>query len=83
VHTDEGIVGVHGEACLEGKARVVETAVREFDELLGGQVPRRGHRDRHPRPGHVGLGCSTDGTTAHAQPVVDEHREPPAAGRER
>jgi galactonate dehydratase len=40
VHTDEGIVGV-GEACLEGKARVVEAAVRDFEELLVGQDPRR------------------------------------------
>jgi galactonate dehydratase len=41
VHTDdENIVGV-GEACLEGKARVVEAALREFEELLVGQDPRR------------------------------------------
>ena len=33
VHTDDnGIVGI-GEACLEGKARVVEAALREFVKL--------------------------------------------------
>jgi galactonate dehydratase len=41
VHTDDNnIVGI-GEACLEGKARVVEAALREFEELLVGQDPRR------------------------------------------
>jgi galactonate dehydratase len=41
VHTDDdSIVGI-GEACLEGKARVVEAALREFEELLVGQDPRR------------------------------------------
>ena len=40
LHTDDGIVGI-GEACLEGKARVVEAALREFEELLLGQDPRR------------------------------------------
>ncbi|MFD1718464.1 galactonate dehydratase [Georgenia deserti] len=41
VHTsDEHIVGI-GEACLEGKARVVEVALREFSDYLIGQDPRR------------------------------------------
>jgi galactonate dehydratase len=40
LHTDSGAVGL-GEACLEGKARVVEAALREFEELLVGQDPRR------------------------------------------
>lgn len=40
VHTDEGIVGI-GEACLEGRARVVEMAIRDFEYLLIGQDPRR------------------------------------------
>jgi galactonate dehydratase len=41
VHTDdESVVGL-GEACLEGKARVVEAALREFEELLVGEDPRR------------------------------------------
>lgn len=41
VHTsDESIVGV-GEACLEGKARVVETALEEFSEYVVGKDPRR------------------------------------------
>ena len=40
VHTDdESIVGI-GEACLEGKARVVEAALRDFEPLLVGQDPR-------------------------------------------
>ena len=40
VYTDEGIVG-YGEPILEGKARTVETAVREFFEYLRGKNPRR------------------------------------------
>ncbi|GAA0931974.1 galactonate dehydratase [Pseudonocardia zijingensis] len=40
LHTDDGIVGI-GEACLEGKARVVQAALGEFEELLVGQDPRR------------------------------------------
>lgn len=40
VHTDDGLVGL-GEACLEGKARVVAAALVEFEELLVGQDPRR------------------------------------------
>lgn len=39
VHTDEGIVGL-GEACLEGRAKVVEMAIKEFEYLLIGQDPR-------------------------------------------
>jgi galactonate dehydratase len=40
VHTDEGIVGL-GEACLEGRARVVEMAIKDFEYLLIGEDPRR------------------------------------------
>jgi|CeladaMinimDraft_18_1061708.scaffolds.fasta_scaffold03045_1 galactonate dehydratase len=40
IHTDEGLTGI-GEACLEGRARVVETAIRDFEYLLVGQDPRR------------------------------------------
>ena len=40
VHTDTGIVGL-GEACLEGRARVVEAAVMDFEDLLLGQDPRQ------------------------------------------
>lgn len=40
VHTDTGIVGL-GEACLEGRARVVEAAVMDFADLLVGQDPRQ------------------------------------------
>jgi len=38
--TDEGIIG-YGEPILEGKARTVEMAVREFFEYLKGKDPRR------------------------------------------
>jgi galactonate dehydratase len=40
MHTDEGIVGL-GEPILEGRARTVAAAVREFEEYLIGQDPRR------------------------------------------
>ncbi len=40
VYTDEGIVG-YGEPVLEGKARTVETAVKEFFEYLKGKDPMR------------------------------------------
>jgi len=40
VHTDTDIVGL-GEACLEGRARVVEAAVKDFEDVLIGQDPRR------------------------------------------
>jgi galactonate dehydratase len=40
VHTDDGTVGI-GEAVLEGKARVVQAALADFEELLVGQDPRR------------------------------------------
>ncbi|RJS93920.1 galactonate dehydratase [Candidatus Bathyarchaeota archaeon] len=40
VYTDEGIIG-YGEPILEGKARTVATAVREFFEYLKGKDPRR------------------------------------------
>lgn len=41
IHTsDEHITGI-GEACLEGKARVVEAALREFSGYLIGRDPRR------------------------------------------
>jgi len=40
VYTDEGIVG-YGEPILEGKARTVETAVKEFFEYLKGEDPMR------------------------------------------
>jgi len=40
VETDEGIVG-WGEPVIEGRARTVETAVQEFEELLIGQDPLR------------------------------------------
>jgi galactonate dehydratase len=39
VYTDEGITGI-GEACLEGRARVVEMAIKDFEYLLIGQDPR-------------------------------------------
>lgn len=39
IHTDEGITGI-GEACLEGRARVVEMAIKDFEYLLLGQDPR-------------------------------------------
>jgi hypothetical protein len=39
VHTNEGITGL-GEACLEGKARVVDMSVKDFEYLLIGQDPR-------------------------------------------
>lgn len=38
--TDEGLEG-YGEAILEGRARTVETAVKEAERLLIGQDPRR------------------------------------------
>ena len=38
VHTDEGIVGL-GEPIVEGRARTVETAVRELERYLVGQDP--------------------------------------------
>ena len=40
VHTDDDAITGLGEACLEGKARVVEAALREFEPLLVGQDPR-------------------------------------------
>ncbi|WP_395401841.1 galactonate dehydratase [Pseudoduganella sp. UC29_106] len=40
IETDEGIVG-WGEPVIEGRARTVETAVQEFEELLIGQDPMR------------------------------------------
>ena len=40
LETDEGIIG-YGEPILEGKARTVEMAVREFFEYLKGKDPRR------------------------------------------
>ena len=40
IETDEGITG-WGEPVLEGRARTVETAVREFGETLIGRDPRR------------------------------------------
>jgi galactonate dehydratase len=40
IETDEGISG-WGEPVLEGRARTVETAVREFGETLIGKDPRR------------------------------------------
>ncbi|HEY1147656.1 MAG TPA: galactonate dehydratase [Pseudoduganella sp.] len=40
IETDEGIVG-WGEPVIEGRARTVETAVKEFEELLIGQDPMR------------------------------------------
>ncbi len=43
VHTDAGLVGL-GEACLEGRARVVEAAVMDFADLLVGQDPRHVER---------------------------------------
>jgi len=46
VHTDAGLVGL-GEACLEGRARVVEAAVMDFQDLLVGQDPRRIERLWH------------------------------------
>lgn len=38
--SDETLTGI-GEACLEGKARVVESALREFADYLIGKDPRR------------------------------------------
>lgn len=44
VRTDvDGLFGI-GEACLEGKARVVEAAIRDFEHLLLGRDPRRVER---------------------------------------
>jgi galactonate dehydratase len=40
MHTDEGITGL-GEPIVEGRARTVETAVRELESYLIGQDPRR------------------------------------------
>jgi len=40
IETDEGLTG-WGEPVLEGRARTVETAVREFGETLIGKDPRR------------------------------------------
>jgi len=40
IHTDQGITG-YGEPILEGKARSVEAAVREFHAYLKGQDPTR------------------------------------------
>ena len=40
LETDEGIIG-YGEPILEGKARTVEMAVKEFFEYLKGKDPRR------------------------------------------
>lgn len=39
MHTDEGIVGL-GEPILEGRARTVATAVKEFESYLIGKDPR-------------------------------------------
>lgn len=44
--TNSRIVGI-GEACLEGKARVVEAAIHEFKEYLIGKDPRRVERIWH------------------------------------
>ena len=38
--SDDALTGI-GEACLEGKARVVEAALREFSDYLIGKDPRR------------------------------------------
>jgi galactonate dehydratase len=38
IHTDEGIVG-YGEPVVEGRARTVETAIRELESYLIGQNP--------------------------------------------
>jgi galactonate dehydratase len=40
LHTDDGLVGI-GEAALEGRDKVVETAIHELEYLLVGQDPRR------------------------------------------
>jgi len=40
VHTDEGIVG-YGEPIVEGRARTVETAIRELEPFLIGKDPRQ------------------------------------------
>ena len=40
VHTDVGIIGL-GEPTLEGRARTVAEAVREYERMLIGQDPRR------------------------------------------
>lgn len=47
VHTDDEQIRGLGEACLEGKARVVEAALAEFAEYLVGQDPRRIERIWH------------------------------------
>ena len=47
IHTDDDAITGIGEACLEGKARVVEAALREFEEYLIGQDPRRIERIWH------------------------------------
>lgn len=39
VHTDEGITGI-GEACLEGRARTVEMAIKDLEYVLLGKDPR-------------------------------------------
>ncbi|SDD22592.1 galactonate dehydratase [Auraticoccus monumenti] len=41
VHTDDDSVFGLGEACLEGKARVVQAAITDFEPLLLGQDPRQ------------------------------------------
>lgn len=47
VHTDvDGLFGI-GEACLEGKARVVEAALAEFEQALVGEDPRSIERIWH------------------------------------
>ena len=40
LHTDDEAIFGLGEACLEGKARVVEAAIRDFEPLLLGHDPR-------------------------------------------
>jgi galactonate dehydratase len=40
VHTDDGLVGI-GEAALEGRNRVVESAIHDFEYLLLGEDPSR------------------------------------------
>ncbi|WP_114560367.1 galactonate dehydratase [Desertihabitans aurantiacus] len=47
VHTDDDSLFGVGEACLEGKARVVQTAVEEYAHLLIGRDPRRIERIWH------------------------------------
>nr|WP_231747328.1 galactonate dehydratase [Auraticoccus cholistanensis] len=47
VHTDdESLFGI-GEACLEGKARVVQAALADFEPVLVGRDPRRIERIWH------------------------------------